>query len=259
MEPVSRLRRGHATGDVRPEAVAASRKSGSRAAGLHERLHAMERMVLISLPFGEDRYAMKNSFGRICLAIVVVWAVSMGALRAQQATPLTQEQKDQRVQTEKELESVAVIERKVMIPMRDGVRLATDIYRPKNASGPVPIVWVRTPYNFNFWDVRNGLPADMKTALTAVKRGYAYVVQNERGHFFSEGNYEILGAPRTDGTDMLDWLKSQIWTNGKVSTTGCSSTAEYQMAIAAMGHPAYAAMNIQSFGAGVGRVGPYYE
>jgi putative CocE/NonD family hydrolase len=219
----------------------------------------MERMVLISLPFGEDRYAMKNSFGRICLAIVVVCAVSMGALRAQQATPLTQEQKDQRVQTEKELESVAVIERKLMIPMRDGVRLATDIYRPKNASGPVPIVWVRTPYNFNFWDVRNGLPADMKTALTAVKRGYAYVVQNERGHFFSEGNYEILGAPTTDGTDMLDWLKSQSWTNGKVGTTGCSSTAEYQMAIASMGHPAYAAMNIQSFGAGVGRVGPYYE
>jgi len=58
---------------------------------------------------------------------------------------------------------------------------------------------------------------------------------------------------------MLDWLKSQSWTNGKVGTTGCSSTAEYQMAIAAMGHPAYAAMNIQSFGAGVGRVGPYYE
>jgi putative CocE/NonD family hydrolase len=202
---------------------------------------------------------MKNSFGRICLAIGVACAVSMGALRAQQGAALTQEQKDQRVQTEKELESVAIIERKVMMPMRDGVRLATDIYRPKNASGPVPIIWVRTPYNFNFWDVRNGLPADMRAALTAVKRGYAYVVQNERGHFFSEGNYDILGAPRTDGTDMLDWLKSQSWTNGKVGTTGCSSTAEYQMGIAAMGHPAYAAMNIQSFGAGVGRVGPYYE
>jgi uncharacterized protein len=202
---------------------------------------------------------MRTSIGRMSLAILLVGAVSIGGLRAQQGTPLTQEQKDQRVQTEKELESVAIIERKVMIPMRDGVRLATDIYRPKNVTGPVPIIWVRTPYNFNFWDVRNGLPADMRTALTAVKRGYAYVVQNERGHFFSEGNYEILGAPTTDGTDMLDWLKAQPWTNGKVGTTGCSSTAEYQMAIAAMGHPAYAAMNIQSFGAGVGRVGPYYE
>jgi putative CocE/NonD family hydrolase len=202
---------------------------------------------------------MRKPIARIGLAIAVVCAVSIGAVRAQQGTPLTQEQKDQRVQTEKELESVAIIERKVMVPMRDGVRLATDVYRPKNASGPVPIIWVRTPYNFNFWDVRNGLPADMRTALTAVKRGYAYVVQNERGHFFSEGNYDILGAPTTDGTDMLDWLKAQSWTNGKVGTTGCSSTAEYQMAIAAMGHPAFAAMNIQSFGAGVGRVGPYYE
>jgi len=202
---------------------------------------------------------MRNSIGRMGLAIAVACAISISGMQAQQGTPLTQEQKDQRVQTEKELESVAIIERKVMIPMRDGVRLATDVYRPKNASGPVPIIWVRTPYNFNFWDVRNGLPADMKAALTAVKRGYAYVVQNERGHFFSEGNYDILGPPRTDGTDMLDWLKSQSWTNGKVGTTGCSSTAEYQMAIAAMGHPVYAAMNIQSFGAGVGRVGPYYE
>ncbi len=202
---------------------------------------------------------MKKSMRRMGLAIVVTCAVSVGAVRAQQGTPLTQEQKDQRLQTEKELESLAIIERKVMVPMRDGVRLATDIYRPKNASEPVPIIWVRTPYNFNFWDVRSGLPADMRAALTAVKRGYAYVVQNERGHFFSEGNYDILGAPRTDGTDMLDWLKSQSWANGKVGTTGCSSTAEYQMGIAAMGHPAYAAMNIQSFGAGVGRVGPYYE
>ena len=202
---------------------------------------------------------MRNSIGRMILATAIAGAISIGALRAQQGTPLTQEQKDQRVQAEKELESVATIERKVMVPMRDGVRLATDIYRPKSATGPVPIIWVRTPYNFNFWDVRNGLPADMRAALTAVKRGYAYVVQNERGHFFSEGNYDILGAPRTDGTDMLDWLKAQSWTNGKVGTTGCSSTAEYQMGIAAMGHPAYAAMNIQSFGAGVGRVGPYYE
>src|SRR5260370_3661348 len=169
---------------------------------------------------------MRNSIGRMGLAIAVAGGVSFGAVRAEQGTPLTQEQKDQRVQTEKELESVAIIERKVMVPMRDGVRLATDIYRPRNASGPVPIIWVRTPYNFNFWDVRNGLPADMKSALTAVKRGYAYVVQNERGHYFSEGNYDILGAPRSDGTDMLDWLKSQSLTNGKVGTTGCSSHPE---------------------------------
>jgi uncharacterized protein len=202
---------------------------------------------------------MKKSIGRMILTSSIACAISIGAVQAQQGTPLTTEQREQRLQTEKELESVAMIERKVMVPMRDGVRLATDIYRPKNATGKVPVIWVRTPYNFNFWDVRNGLPADMKAALTAVKRGYAYVVQNERGHFFSEGNYDILGAPRTDGYDAIAWLSSQPWANGKVGTTGCSSTAEYQMGIAAMGHPAYAAMNVQGFGAGVGRVAPYYE
>lgn len=178
---------------------------------------------------------------------------------AQRGAPLTVEQTQQRWRLERELQSIAVVERKVMMPMRDGVRLATDIYRPKDAAGKVPTVFVRTPYNFNYWDVQNGVPRDMTQALTAVRRGYAYVVQNERGHFFSEGNYDILGPPVTDGEDALQWISGQPWSNGKIGTTGCSSTAEYQMAIAATGHPAYAAMNVQGFGAGVGRVKPYYE
>ncbi|HJS74689.1 MAG TPA: CocE/NonD family hydrolase, partial [Vicinamibacteria bacterium] len=178
---------------------------------------------------------------------------------AQPRPPLTPEQIAERQALEDEIQEIAVVERKIMVPMRDGVRLATDVYRPRNAPGKLPIVWVRTPYNFNYWDVRNGVPSDMTAALTAVKRGYAYVVQNERGHFFSEGNYDILGAPTTDGYDALAWMQAQSWSNGKVGTTGCSSTAEYQMAIASMGHPAYAAMNVQGFGAGVGRVGGYYE
>ena len=67
----------------------------------------------------------------------------------------------------------------------------------------------RTPYNFNFWDVRNGVPRDMTTVLEAVKRGYAYVEQNERGHFFSDGNWDILGPPTTDGYDAIKWMSSQ--------------------------------------------------
>jgi uncharacterized protein len=201
---------------------------------------------------------MQRFLFRSILAVAAASVLSLAGLRGQQAG-LSSEQKDQRVQTERELESVAIIERKVMIPMRDGIRLATDIYRPKNANGKVPVIWVRTPYNFNYWDISNGVPADMNRVLTAVKRGYAYVIQNERGHFFSEGNYDILDASRSDGDDMLTWLSSQSWSNGKVGTTGCSSTAEYQMGIAALGNPAYAAMNVQGFGAGVGRVAPYYE
>ena len=201
---------------------------------------------------------MRKCSLRVFLACAFVSTIALAVARAQQAL-LTPAQKEQRLQTEKELESLAVIERKLLMPMRDGVRLATDIYRPKNAPGKVPTIWVRTPYNFNFWDIRNGVPADMTTILTAIQRGYAYVLQNERGHFFSEGNYDILGAPRTDGDDALSWISSQPWSNGKVGTTGCSSTAEYQMGIAAMGNPAHAAMNVQGFGAGVGRVAPYYE
>ncbi|HMG34892.1 MAG TPA: CocE/NonD family hydrolase [Blastocatellia bacterium] len=160
---------------------------------------------------------------------------------------------------EKELESIAIIERKLMVPMRDGKRMATDVYRPKDTSKKYPTVFVRTPYNFNFWDVRNGSPRDMSNELEAVKRGYAFVEINERGHFFSEGNYDILGPPLTDGEDELTWISTQPWSNGKVGTIGCSSTAEWQLAVAARGNPALAAMIPQGFGAGVGRVGPYYE
>ncbi len=192
----------------------------------------------------------------VALSLLTVFAAS--ATWAQ-PSPLSAADRQKRIDTEKELQSLAIVDRKVLIPMRDGVRLATDIYRPRSSSGPVPIVFSRTPYNFNFWDVRNGVPSDMSTPLAAVKRGYAYVVQNERGHFFSEGNYDILGPPVTDGVDTLEWMKSQPWSNGKVGTTGCSSTAEWQMAVASQGHPALGAMNVQGFGAGVGRVGPYYE
>jgi len=138
------------------------------------------------------------------------------------------------------------------------VRMAADVYYPKGG-GRHPAIFVRTPYNFNYWDVRLGAPRDLGAVLDAVRRGYAWVDMNERGRFFSEGNYDILGPPLTDGTDALDWIAGQPWSNGKVGTIGCSSTAEWQMAVAAQGHPAFAAMVPQGFGAGVGRMRPYYE
>ena len=202
---------------------------------------------------------MPSQMRRLLFTFAVACLTAVAMISAQPRAALSPADSARRWDTEKELQKIAVVDRKLMIPMRDGVRLATDVYRPRNATGKVPTIFVRTPYNFNFWDVRNGVPSDMTQILTAVKKGYAYIVQNERGHFFSEGNYDILGAPRTDGYDMLDWVQKQEWSNGKVGTTGCSSTAEYQMGIAAYGHPAYAAMNVQGFGAGVGRVGPYYE
>ena len=201
------------------------------------------------------RTALSVAVGSLCLAMVA-------APVAAQAVQLTPEQKAtiaKRNDLEKQLEDVAVIDRKVMVKMRDGKRMAADVYRPKGATGKVPTIFVRTPYNFNFWDVKLGAPRDMSRELAAVKRGYAYVTMNERGHYFSEGNYDILGAPLSDGVDAVRWLSSQNWSNGKVGTTGCSSTAEWQMAVVAQGEPALATFNVQGFGAGVGRVGPYYE
>jgi putative CocE/NonD family hydrolase len=155
---------------------------------------------------------------------------------------------------EAELNRRATIERKFLMPMRDGVHLSTDIYRPKNVTGPVPTIFVRTPYNMN--TLTGG---SLRQVVEAVDRGYAYILQNERGRYFSEGKFEILGHPRTDGYDALTWIANQTWSNKKVGTLGCSSTAEWQLQLAATHHPAHAAMIPQSAGAGIGRVGEFYE
>mgnify|MGYP000545148840 FL=1 len=158
----------------------------------------------------------------------------------------------------RKLDSIAVIDQKVMMPMRDGIRLATDIYRPKG-EGKYPVVFSRTPYNFNTWVDGKMVTGPLQAAYEAVSRGYVYVVQNERGRFFSEGEWDILGTPITDGYDALEWMSKQKWSNGKVGLIGCSSTAEWQMAVASQNHPALAAMVAQGFGAGVGRVGKFME
>src|SRR6185295_18879259 len=79
--------------------------------------------------------------------------------------PLTPEMIAKRNSLEKELQSIAIVERKLMVPMRDGKRMATDVYRPKDTSKKYPAIFVRTPYNFNFWDVRNGVPREMTNEL----------------------------------------------------------------------------------------------
>ena len=202
---------------------------------------------------------MKNTnIAKLFLAAALLLLLVAGIF-AQARVVNDDETRAKRNAIEAELQSVADVYRKVMVPMRDGTRMQADIYRPKDNNKQYPIIFSRTPYNFNWWDVRLGAPRDMTTILDAVKRGYAYVVMNERGHFFSEGNYDILGPPTTDGEDAIKAMTSQPWSNGKVGTIGCSSTAEWQMGVAARDVPGFTTMIAQGFGAGVGRVGPYYE
>ena len=152
------------------------------------------------------------------------------------------------------LKDIADADTMVMVPMRDEVRLATDVYLPKDREGPVPTVFVKTPYDFNRLE---GTQLDW--ALQALDRGYAFVVQNERGRFYSEGEWTLLGNPRTDGWDSIDWIAEQDWSDGSVGTLGCSSSAEWQLSLAAENHPAHKAMVPMAAGAGIGRVDEFHE
>ena len=75
--------------------------------------------------------------------------------------------------TFQELAEIAIVDQKIMMPMRDGIRLATDIYRPKTDK-KVPIIFSRTPYNFNSWGDGEQKTRTARRAIEAVKRGYAY-------------------------------------------------------------------------------------
>jgi predicted acyl esterase len=83
---------------------------------------------------------------------LILGALLSGMLMAQRGGPTRDlELVAKRNAIEQELQSLAIVERKLMVPMRDGKRMATDVYRPKDPSKKYPIIFVRTPYNFNFW------------------------------------------------------------------------------------------------------------
>jgi putative CocE/NonD family hydrolase len=200
-----------------------------------------------------------NHARKLIFTIALIGSTAVAHFTYAQARPQDAALIARRNAIEKELESIAIIDRKVMVSMRDGKRMQADVYRPKDESKKYPIIFSRTPYNFNYWDVELGAPRDMSAELDAVKRGYIYIEMNERGRYFSEGDYDILGVPLTDSDDELDWMSAQPWATGKVGLIGCSSSAEWQLNVASRGNKALSAIIPESFGAGVGRVGPYYE
>jgi hypothetical protein len=105
-----------------------------------------------------------------------------------------------------------------MIAMRDGKKLATDIWMPRG-DGPFPVVLTRTPYG------RSSLKAD--AAAPYAQNGFVYVLQDARGRFDSEGeNLPFVGCgwnEHEDGVDTVEWLKKQPWCDGKVGTIGGSA------------------------------------
>src|SRR3954453_4501513 len=143
--------------------------------------------------------------------------------------------------------------RKVMVPVRDGVRLETVILAPANAAGPLPILFRRSPY---------GVPSSADGAgqgsLSALARdGYIFVVQNLRGRFGSEGTFELSSkadpenpkatSETSDAYDSIDWLVKNVPNNnGKVGIYGVSYDGLTAALALLKPHPALKAISEQA-------------
>ena len=141
------------------------------------------------------------------------------------------------------------VERSLMIPMRDGVKLATDIYRPKGVNTPLPTVLIRLPYDKSTYRGAT-IPAEWFAS-----HGYAVVVQDVRGKFASEGQFRVYQGDMTDWSDTFDWIGAQRWSTGRVGTYGCSYLGEGQIIAAQQRHPRHIAAIAQAAGGNIGRVG----
>ncbi|NIM52612.1 MAG: CocE/NonD family hydrolase [Gemmatimonadales bacterium] len=139
------------------------------------------------------------------------------------------------------------LEKSVLLHMRDGVRLSTDLYFPVGAPEPLPVILIRLPYNKNRY-VRLRQPRS--DAYFFAGHGYVVAVQDMRGRFESEGEYVVGRANRDDGYDAVEWLAKQPWSNGRVGTYGCSYLGENQLQLAATRHPNHAAAIPQAAGGG---------
>ena len=165
---------------------------------------------------------------------VLAFAASASALHAQQSPPLFTFQE-------------------VMIPVRDGVRLQTVIMAPANQTGPLPILFRRTPY---------GVPAAAYTQMPPnlkelARDGYIFVIQNLRGRFKSEGVFALssqvnLKDPKstsetTDAYDSIDWLVKNVSNNnGKVGIFGVSYDGLTAAQTLLHPHPALKAVSEQA-------------
>lgn len=109
-------------------------------------------------------------------------------------------------------EHEVLVEPGVMVPMRDGIALATDIYRPR-AEGRFPVILVRTPYKKEMNELQ---------ARFYARRGYVFAVQDCRGRFASPGEWEPFVNEGQDGYDTIEYLAVQPWSNGKVGMIGAS-------------------------------------
>ena len=138
----------------------------------------------------------------------------------------------------------------VMIPARDGIKLATDIYRPARDGSPVegkfPTLLERTPYNKD---------SGANAAKYYVPRGYVVVFQDVRGRYKSEGHWRPITDDPNDGFDTAKWIGAQPWSDGNIGTTGTSYDGATQHAMAIANAPYLKAMIPRNAMSDFGRYG----
>ncbi|HTS52058.1 MAG TPA: CocE/NonD family hydrolase [Burkholderiales bacterium] len=136
-----------------------------------------------------------------------------------------------------------ITEHNVMVPMRDGTRLAIDIYRP-DAPGKFPALVERTPY-----DKTKSSEIQVGAHTFFAERGYVFMVQDTRGRFASEGTfYPFLDdgwLQNKDGYDTVQWIAQQPWSDGKVGVLGGSYTGQTAYMIAPTQPPALQALFVR--------------
>ena len=144
----------------------------------------------------------------------------------------------------------------VMIPMRDGVRLHTEIYAPRNASAPLPFLITRTPYGQNLDKQGYNLMLDRYEELA--RDGYIFVFQDIRGRHASEGQFVMMRSPRdradthavdesTDAWDTVEWLLKNVpHHNGRAGMLGISYGGWLTVMAAIDPHPALRAVSEQA-------------
>jgi putative CocE/NonD family hydrolase len=142
-----------------------------------------------------------------------------------------------------------IVQHDIMVPMRDGARLATDVYLPAHGGGviaqSVPAILERTPYGKSQTGPRH---ANVSVARFLASHGYAVVYQDCRGRGKSEGRYVKYLSDGNDGYDCCQWIVRQPWCNGRIGTMGLSYAAHTQSALASAGAPGITAMFMDSGG-----------
>lgn len=120
-------------------------------------------------------------------------------------------------------EGAAITQQKqtILVPMRDGIKLSTDLYFPeKNSEGKFPIVFIRTPYKKEMQEL---------DGFYWAKNGFVCAIQDVRGRFASDGEWEPFVNEAEDGYDAIEWLAAQDWSNGKVGMIGASYVGWVQL------------------------------